>query len=131
MSEIKTVTHEGKVYQIGKDYLFSAAGKTWIYDKLTKIDKLTNTEVGCEEVFCTQKTEWSYIKKVPAPENIGTITPAPIELIDGAAYMFDSKFMKDAVGIYDKSSHRIYFTEGLFTEAEWLENIRLMTVESK
>jgi hypothetical protein len=57
--------------------------------------------------------------------------PAPIELVNGAAYMFDAKFIRDAVGIYDKSSHRFYFTEGMFTEAEWLENIRLMTVESK
>jgi hypothetical protein len=125
MSEIKTVTHEGNVYEIGKDYLFSLNKLDWTYAKLTDIDG------GYEKVFCTQSYEWRYIKEIPASRTMGTITPALIELVNGAAYMFDSKFIRDAVGIYCKSSHRMYFTEGMFVEAEWLENVRLMTVESK
>jgi hypothetical protein len=126
MSEIKTVTHEGKVYEIGQEYLFSNDGTHLVYERLKAIcPKSSYPFEGHDGKFS------KYIGVLSDCKDQGTITPAPVVLINGAAYMFDSKFMKDAVGIYDKSSHRIYFTEGLFTEAEWLENIRLMTVESK
>ena len=122
MSEIKTVTHEGKVYQIDQDYLFSVRGTTWVYEKLTGID------YSYSKPFCTASNEWLYIKEVPASENMGTITPAPIELIDGAAYMFDYEGRKvDRIGIYLEHDNHFVFPIGSIHTTN-CTNIRLMTV---
>ena len=124
--EVKTVTHEGQVYEIGKDYLFSLNELDWTYLKLTDIDG------GYEKVFCTRRRAWRYIKEIPASESMGTITPAPIELINGEAYMFGYGKALDAVGIYDKQEKRFYFARGRYYGYESCTNIRLMTVaESK
>jgi hypothetical protein len=123
MSEIKTVTHEGKVYQIGQDYLFSMDEINWSYGKFIDIDG------GYSKPFCTSNMEWLYMKEVPASENMGTITPAPIELVDGGAYMFDYKGAS-YIGIYTSPPHRFINVDG-FTLSSYCTNIRLMTVESK
>jgi hypothetical protein len=123
MSDCKTVTHEGKVYQIGKDYLFSLNELDWTYEKLTDIDG------GYEKVFCTQSYEWRYIKEIPVSRTMGTITPAPIELIDGAAYMFDYKGAS-YIGIFTSPPHRFIQVDG-WTLATYCTNIRLMTLEKK
>jgi hypothetical protein len=126
MSEIKTETHLGKVYQIDQEYLFSNDGTHLFYGRLKAIcPKSSYPFEGHDGKFS------KYIGLIQDCKDQGTITPAPVELVDGAAYMFDSKFIRDAVGIYCKKYHRMYFTEGMFAEPEWLENIRLMTVESK
>ena len=125
MSAIKTVTHEGSVYEIGKDYLFSMNQLHWTYASLTDIDG------GYDKVFCTSEKEWLYIKEVPASENIGTITPAPIELIDRNAYMFDyHENRKAAIGVYSKIANN-FITVGNNYFADKCTNIRLMTVAEK
>jgi hypothetical protein len=119
-----TVTHEGNAYEIGKPYLFSMSGVTWSYDNLIDIDG------GYSKPFCTKSKEWHYIKEVPTSENMGTITPAPIELIDGNAYMFDYKHVS-YIGLYDQPSFRFIQANG-FTLSTHCTNIRPMTVsESK
>jgi hypothetical protein len=61
------------------------------------------------------------------------ITPAPIELIDGKAYMFDESGYqkKDCVGLYEKFRHKFHLTNyAVFVND--CTNIRPMTVtESK
>jgi hypothetical protein len=122
MSEIKTVTHEGKVYQIGKLYAFSDdKGVDPLIDRLSSISNLYNDDEG---------NGWKYIKAI-APSKIGTITPAPIELIDGAAYMFDYEGRKvDRIGIYLEHDNHFVFPIGSIHTTN-CTNIRLMTVESK
>jgi hypothetical protein len=83
MSEVNTVMHEGSVYEIGKDYLFSLNELDWTYAKLTDIDG------GYEKVFCTQSYEWRYIREIPASRTMGTITPAPIEPTMAELFVFD------------------------------------------
>jgi hypothetical protein len=126
MSEIKTVTYDGQVYQIGKSYLFSMSGVTWTYDKLKDV----NGEY--KNYFGTPSKEWRYIKELPASEGMGTITPAPIELVDGAAYMFDShkNNLLDAIGVYSKVHNTLTTFKNLCAAFD-CTNIRLMTVESK
>ena len=126
MSEIKTGTHFGKVYQIDQEYLFSNDGTHLVYGRLKAICPKSSYPFEAHDGFLCK-----YIGLIQDCKDQGTITPAPIELINGAAYMFDAKFIRNAVGIYHKSSHKMYFTEGMCAEAEWLENVRLMTVESK
>jgi heterodisulfide reductase subunit A-like polyferredoxin len=126
MSEIVTVTHDGKVYQIGQDYLFSVRGTTWVYEKLTDIDG------GYSKPFCTKSKEWPYIKEVPASESMGTITPAPVELVDGSAYMFNVRIGKKYhAGIYDSKQHIFSISQGQWIDFESATNIRLMTVGSE
>jgi hypothetical protein len=123
MSEIKTVTHEGKVYQIGGVYEFSDEGEDWA------VDELLSVGVSSTYPFNARQYEWELIREVNC--TIGTITPAPIELVDGAAYTFDYNGRKvDQVGVYDEPSSRFYFPMG-HTPTSACTNIRLMTVESK
>jgi hypothetical protein len=125
MSEVKTVTHEGNVYEIGKDYLFSSNELDWTYSKLTDIDG------GYERVFCTQENEWRHIKEIPALRTRGTITPAPIELINGSAYMFEWAGKIGISGIYSGANARFYLGGGGVREISSCTNIRLLTVEKK
>jgi hypothetical protein len=126
MSDIKTVTHEGQVYQLEKPYLFSISGVTWFYAKLIDIDG------GCSKPFCTKFKEWRYIKEVSASEEFGTITPAPIELIDGAAYMFD--LATQWVGFYVKERNSFFSGRSSGNKLAGVsecKNIRLMTAGSE
>ncbi len=123
MSEVKTVTHEGNVYEIGKDYLFSMNQLHWTYASLTDIDG------GYAKVFCTQENEWRHIREIPASRTMGTITPAPIELIDGNAYTFDYR-KASYIGLYEEQTYRFINVNG-FTLSTHCTNIRRMTVEKK
>ena len=120
--EIKTATHEGNVYQIGKHYAFSDDGKEWELDILEGFDE--------EDAHpCHGELEiWRLIRIMESSE-LGTITPVPIELIDGAAYMFDYQGSQ-GVGLYEKDKDS-FFMVGYSYNLENCTNIRLMTVESK
>jgi hypothetical protein len=122
MSEIKTVTYEGKVYQIGGVYEFSDEGKDWAVDELLS--------VGDSSIFPfnARQYEWELIRKVNC--TIGTITPAPVKLDNGAAYMFDYRARKDVIGLYSVCTETISSIVDVFRSKD-CTNIRLMTVESK
>jgi hypothetical protein len=123
--EIKTVTHEGQVYQLGKYYLFRMHSVTWVFGMLEAID----SSLSCP--FCTPFQQWIHIKEIPAFKSMGTITPAPIELVDGAAYTFDyHRNRNSAIGVYSKC-HNTFLTVGHDYFVFDCSNIRLMTVESK
>ena len=127
MSEIKTVTHEGKVYEFDQDYLFSNDKFNWTYGALVDLDG------GQDKVFCTFDKQWLHIKEVPASENMGTITPAPIEYIDNAPYIFEVGGSQH-LGFYEKSQEAFFDRDDGGDEVAKLSdctNIRLMTVESK
>jgi hypothetical protein len=123
MSEIKTVTHDGQVYQIGSVYEFSDGGKDWAIDELLSIDEDKALP------FEARQYEWTLIREVNY--FMGTITLAPIELINGAAYMFDyHKNRKPAIGVYSEANNT-FLTVGYNYFVFDCTNIRLMTVESK
>jgi hypothetical protein len=122
----KPVTDGGNIYEIGKYYLFTDNGKKFTLAKLTHIGK------GDHPFHTNEKDFFRYMYEVGTLENTGTITPAPIELIDGNAYMFDCVEDKNAIGIYDKSSGKFYYALEGYSVAKYCTNIRLMTVaESK
>ena len=125
MSDCKTVTHEGKVYQIGGVYEFSDDGDYWA------IDLLASIECAKAYPFKVVGWEWSLIRETES--TIGTITLASIELVDGNAYMFDEEVRcsnKNCIGIYEKHGHRFHL-KNYITDASACTNIRLMTVEKK
>ncbi len=130
-NEMKTVTHEGKAYQIGATYEFtdSDKGRHW---ELGILNDYASDEEGVGFQSKTgNKTEWfKHIRLQQAP--VGTITEAPIELIDGAAYEFDYNNgvtgMQDAVMRYRKSGDCFYFGNTIL-ERKHCTNIKLLTVE--
>ena len=126
---IKTVTHEGKVYQIDGVYLVSDMASVednlWTPIRLSRIDAESSHPFRSSETYCGYR----YIKAVQPLSVLGTITPAPEELIDGAAYTFNIEG-NEVIGLYDLQDGTL--TGGrycLYPSA--VSNIRLMTVESK
>jgi hypothetical protein len=130
MSKIKTETHDGQVYQIGGFYLVndigSGKGNLWSPIKLTSIDPQSGWP------FRSSLGEgFAFIAEIRSPQTFGTITPAPIELVDGAAYMFDYEGRKvDRIGIYLEHDNHFVFPIG-YIHTTNCTNIRLMAVESK
>jgi hypothetical protein len=122
---IKPVTDGGNIYEIGKYYLFTDNGKKFTLAKLTHIGK------GDHPFHTNEKDFFRYMYEVGTLENTGTITPAPIDLIDGNAYMFDYEGVS-CTGVYEAVTERFYFTRGRHILASHCTNIRPMTVaESK
>mgnify|MGYP003669877225 CR=1 FL=1 len=124
MSEIKTVTYEGKVYQLNKDYFFGS------YKKTLKLIRIDIASAYPFKVF-ENGSENGYAIIYLGSAEFGTITLAPVELVDGAAYMFDYEGRKvDRIGIYLEHDNHFVFPIGSIHTTN-CTNIRLMTVESK
>jgi hypothetical protein len=120
-----TVTYEGNVYEIGKSYLFSDTGSTWAVDVLMAINEPHDFK------FIGSDCNWRKCKSAVLGE-LGTITPAPIELINGAAYIFNCNGKNGISGIYDKDTDRLYSVGGIFRELDYCTKIKPLTVaESK
>jgi hypothetical protein len=77
VNKMKTIEHEGKVYQIGAVYEFSDDCKSWFVDTLESFD-LSGTILGKEEA-------WGFMRECQSP--LGTIKKAPLKLEDGCWYM--------------------------------------------
>jgi hypothetical protein len=127
MSEIKTETYKSQVYQIDRPYLFLNTNKKWEFGYLTNIDSTSQFP------FINHASEnFSSIKCVPEFRcGMGTITPAPIELVNGAAYMFDCDDHSNVIGLFIKGGGLFLIHDGAVFNASACTNIRLMTVESK
>ena len=123
IEEIKTATHKGNTYQIGKVYAFSDYGEEWEHDILKEFQE--DSRHPCHG----ESENWNLIRAIE-PSGLGTITPAPIELIDGGAYMFNYQG-RQGVGLYEEDDNS-FFMVGQSYNLENCTNIRLMTVpESK
>lgn len=79
MSELKTVEHEGKAYQIGAVYEFSDDCSNWT------VDVLTGFTLGATYPISSIRASWVHIRECQLP--IGTITDAPLKLEDGEWYV--------------------------------------------
>ena len=123
MSEIKTVTYEGKVYQLNKDYFFGS------YKKTLKLIRIDIASAYPFKVF-ENGSENGYAIIYLGSAEFGTITPAPIKLDHGKAYTFDYGNYKNVVGVYDNKDDDFIGADDCI-EIRDCTNIRLMTVESK
>jgi hypothetical protein len=123
-SKLVTVTHEGNVYELDKHYLF---GNSHQLHRLLKIDKLSDFPFRVLD----KGQENGFTKIHLVDLNTGTITPAPIELINGAAYSFSVRKSETVIaGIYDGRVFNV--SQGQWVDFESCTNIRPMTVtESK
>ena len=124
MSGIKTVTHKGQVYEIGQIYAFSDEGSLWVVDCLRVI-------MGNDDHPFKARSSWKLARKALLSD-LGTITPAQIELVDGAAYMF---YLETTWTGFYRASRKSFFDRLVggnkicaVTEAA---DIQALTVESK
>ena len=102
--ENKTEEYNGKVYENDKYYLFGDHG-----DEVFKCMKLKtiNTEDDDYPFIASTSVEYRYIKELPSSDNFGTITDKPVDLEDGAVYMFD--MARVYLGFY-RESRKSFFT---------------------
>jgi hypothetical protein len=105
--ENKTDEVDGMVYEINKYYCFTdLLGSAVTYDKLVSVDLW-----GSEYKFISSSgSSWKHCTCMAS--EVGTITQAPVKLIDGEAYMFDFNESKGLIGILDTitkygSEHRV------------------------
>jgi hypothetical protein len=129
-----TVTHEGNVYEIGKRYAFTDSLPLGDDFTVSRLNFIYAPNSDPSYVFDSEGLPYRYAVSLSEVNlDAGTITPAPIDLIDGNAYMFDwsDRPMKGSIGVYSLDSQRFYFVNG-HVLASYCTNIRLMTVaESK
>ena len=120
MSGIKTVTHDGQVYQIGQIYAFSDEGSLWVVDCLRVI-------AGNDDHPFKARSSWKLARKALLSD-LGTITPAPIELDHGKAYTFDyHRFKAPFIGVYNKAGNTFITAEDDYFVFD-CKNIRLMAI---
>ena len=122
--ENKAVVYGKYVYEIGKHYLFSLNELDWTYGILTALNR------SYKKCFCTKNEAWLYIKEISNATN-GTITPAPVELISGTAYVFDINHSTH-IGFYDTSQKAFFYSMFKGAPVASLKdcaNIREMTVK--
>jgi hypothetical protein len=112
--EIETVEYNGQVLQIGKRYEFSDNGIDWTEGRLVGVDE------GERHIYQTTYMRFKRMR-VGTPEGLGTITPVPVNLGHGKAYVFDYRGTSHN-GIY-KDSGRFIYTNGQ-ASVEDVTNIR-------
>ena len=125
---MKTINYNGNTYQLGMNYLFRDSA-----DELPTLGILSNIMQGDKHPFKTKKYPWKICEELPPSNEIGTITPEPIELIDGKAYQF-----KSLGGVwfgYYQESMKSFSTQyecgSKICSATKASNIRPLTVEIK
>jgi hypothetical protein len=123
MSEIKTETHFGKVYQINQEYLFSDNGTNLTYGRLKAICPKSTHPFESSDVFF-----YKYIAMLSDCKDQGTITCAPIKLIEGNAYKFDCDDHIDVIGLFSKCGGLFLIHDGAVFNSCFCTNIRPMAV---
>jgi hypothetical protein len=112
----ETAELKGVQYEIGKWYEFSNDGDNWDASKLDAIE-------GSNFAFLTS-LGWMQLCR-EATLSLGTITPAPVEFVDGAVYEFTC-FANKLYGEYSKSFHRFYNGDQYYSLGECTNITRLV-----
>lgn len=122
--DTETVTVDGMVYGIGKVYEFSNDEAFW------RSGTLTCAREEGKYRFDSESAAWDLCREID-PKTIGTITPAPAELVDGKVYMFEFDGHK-FVGFYNQGSERFEFSScGVHINESDATNITPLSPEAK
>ena len=118
---MKTINHEGKIYQVGAVYEFSDDGKAWYVDTL---------EHTYQDMTCPYRTRSSIgFRLIRACEaNLGAIEEAPAELIDGECYQFTAHLGNECKGFFLAEFGRLYCTTGAIVDPSKCTNIKHLVV---
>ena len=103
--EDKTIEYKGKSYEKDKYYLFGDHG-----DEVFKCMKLKTINTEDEEYpfIGSTSVEYRFLKQLPSSDNLGTITDAPVDLEDGAAYTFDILNTPTQIGLYREFTNNLW-----------------------
>jgi len=113
---MKTINHEGKIYQVGAVYEFSDDGKTWYVDTLSGTQSKSNYPYSGFKLIRTCEVK------------AGTITEAPVKLIDGECYQFTDRYDEEHKGFFLAENDRLYCHTGGVVDPSKCTNIKLLTV---
>jgi len=117
---MKTIEHKGKVYQKGTVYEFSDDdGETWCVEVLEDIYQESNYP------YKTRSVNYRLIRASRA--NLGTITDAPVKLIDGECYQYENSSEQKGKGFFI-AKHNRFAHYGGFDYASECTNIKLLVV---
>ena len=99
---MKTVIDShGNELEIGKAYEFSDDQKFWYLYELKGCNNLTDDDYEYEARGCS----WRFIRECQS--QLGTIKKAPVKLVDGKAYQFESVATgRIWVGFYNSTNDR-------------------------
>lgn len=100
------IDSHGNELEIGNVYEFSDDGVKWFPAALVGI-------TGSEYQYDALNVRWIFIRECQSP--LGTIKKAPVKLVDGKAYQFESNGSV-CIGIFDgenlQDNNRIYMPRG-------------------
>ena len=107
-----TVEHKGNVYEIGRLYAFSDSPVNDL--DVVEYGILTSVSGGLfyqYNNFSDKNIKWKYVFEISVIG--GTITKAPIKLIDGEVYQFNYETganvnLKEVRGMYDKDGSCVW-----------------------
>ena len=117
---MKTINHEGKIYQVGGLYEFSDDGTTWCVDTLEGIYPESN------HPYETRPDDYKHIRICEAIS--GTITEVPVKLIDGECYSFTDQLGNERKGFFVAENDRLYCHAGVIVDPSRCTNIKLLVV---
>jgi hypothetical protein len=121
---VDTIEDNGKLYQIGCFYEFKdSISKFW------EVGVLCAYEEGRFKSKCGNKLEW-YDSIMRCTGIMGTVVDAPVELIDGKAYQFESRG-NVFHGIYEKKYTSFNVMAGQLFNDISCTNIKPLTAEDK
>ncbi len=122
-NEMNTITHKGNIYQIGRSYEFSSDGDMW---ELGVLDDYTEDVIFPFRSNTGNQLRWFQmirLQQVP----VGTITEAPVELVDGEYYQFDYGIMSAIKGGYDKKGD-YFWVKGSTLPTKQCTDIKPLTI---
>jgi len=117
---MKTIEHKEKVYQAGAVYEFSEDGEEWCIDRLENI----NQHVPYPYETCPGDV-YDFIRVCKA--SLGTITDAPVKLIDGECYQYTDRRGMEWKG-YFSAEHDTFYRAGCWSDVGDCTNIKLLVV---
>jgi len=118
---MKTIKRKGKIYQIDAMYEFSDDGKVWCKDALKDIHQDMSDQI-CVGLW----RSYNFIRACEV--KVGTITDAPVELIDGECYQFTDRYDDEHKGFFLAETGRLYCTTGAIVDPSRCTNIKHLTV---
>jgi len=120
---MKTIEHEGRIYQVGAVYEFSDDGKHWYVEVLEDIYQ------GSAYPYKARSGVYDFIRVCKA--SLGTITEAPVKLIDGECYQFTDRYDDEHKGFFLAETDRLYCTTGAIIDPSRCTNIKRLVVENR
>jgi len=120
---MKTIEHKGKVYQVGAVYEFSDDGKMW------RLGVLEGTQPKSNYPYRTYSGHGYKLIRT-CEVKVGTITEAPVKLIDGECYQFTGRYDDEHKGFFLAETDRLYCHTGGVVDPSKCSNIKLLVVEN-